>query len=547
MSAHSGQGADGLAAWATDAALTVAEAQFLDLLAIESPGATALLTEVRGGQLFVTGPGPDVASLAARCFERGLRAHECAHWQVAEGGLGLALRLQLQLGGSTSRQVLDCAHRLAPVLRIRGKLQAAREMQTVVLAQRAKSLGAEHDDALAAELQLAETLLLQGHFEEARAHQQHVLEARIDTLGADHSSTAEAEQDLGATLIAQGSLSRAEELLRHAVETRRRLHGADARLTLDAENGLAAVRWAQRDLAGALALQEHVVEASRRHAANERELLTYEGNLAATLHMQGHLLEAKRIQERVVQAQSRIFGRKHPDAIGAQSNLAWTLRKLGELDRARDLAQEAADSSRELLGAGHPTTFAAEGALIQTLSAQGDEDSLRNMAVDGLARLPTMSTSIGNAAARYAFLLSQLEAQCAAAAAIDSVHASKLAWITGLLDSLPATSMAFRDALELCHADERRASLAHYIGFHASWVRLCMLLAPRRLPQAMAPLHGMESCVDPSEPAAGCGHGNAQHAACGVVEGATRSSATAPAPDHVGRDDRQCAGPHCRP
>jgi Tetratricopeptide repeat/CHAT domain len=244
---------------------------------------------------------------------------------------------------------------------------------------------------------------------------------------------------------------------------------------------------------GARALQEHVVDASPHHAANERELLTYEGNLAATLHMQGHLAEAKAIQERLVQAQSRIFGRKHPDAIGAQSNLAWTLRKLGELDRARQLAQEAADSSRELLGAGHPTTFAAEGALIHTLGAQGDDDSLRSMAMDGLAKLPTMATSISNAAARYAFLLGKLEAQCEAAAAHDGASASQLTWIIRLLDSLPATSTAFRDALELCHADERHASLAHYIGFHASWVRLCMLLAPHRLPQAIAPLHGMES------------------------------------------------------
>jgi Tetratricopeptide repeat len=184
MSAHSGQGPHGLAAWAADAALTVSELQFLDLLAIESPDegpgestdAAGLLTEAREGRPFVTGPGPEVAALAARCFERGMRAHDDAHWQVAEGGLGLSLRLRLRLdgaaSGAASKQALDSAHRLAQVLRIRGRLQAARDMQAEVLAQRVKRLGAGHADTLAAELQLAETLLLQGHFEDARAHQQ---------------------------------------------------------------------------------------------------------------------------------------------------------------------------------------------------------------------------------------------------------------------------------------------------------------------------------------------------------------------------------------
>jgi hypothetical protein len=90
-------------------------------------------------------------------------------------------------------------------------------------------------------------------------------------------------------------------------------------------------------------------------------------------------------------------------------------------------------------------------------------------------------------------LLRALESQCAAAAARDADRASAPGWIAGLLDRLPATSVAFRDALELCHADERRAALVHYVDFHAAWVTICMTWAPHRLPQALAPLHGLES------------------------------------------------------
>ena len=493
MSPHRTQHGSALATWAPGEPLTVAEAQFIELLAVEASKLGGFRTRTGGGRVFVAEFGSDAAMLAAAWFERGRRAYEAGIWQVAQGAFGLALRAELHMSGLLTEAAAEKAGWLARTLRIRGNLPLARAVQDDVLDVRRQRLGAEHRDTLAAERQLGETLLLAGQFQAARSHQEHVLEGRIKALGEDHPDTAESHQDLGANLFAEGSLASAAVHLCKALDILRRSDGLEAHATIDAENGVASVLWAQGDLAGARALQEHVLEVSRRRGATDRELLVYEGNLAAVMYSQGHWAEAKAIQERALETWAQRFGRRHLDTLGAQNNLAWTLRASGDVDRARRLAQDAFDTCRELLGARHPTTFAAEGALVKALQAQGDEDRLRVLALDGLAKLATVASSIGNVSTRYAFLLRALEPQCVAAAARDPSRAAEVDWIAGLLDLLPTTSAAFRDALELCHADERLTSLAHYVEFHSVWVTLCVLLAPQRLPQALAPLHGLES------------------------------------------------------
>lgn len=490
MSPASAQDDKGSTRWAPDAALDPAELQFIELLAIEQPDLGGFRTQVAEGLAEVADFG---SVTAVRCAERAQRAFDAGLWQVAEGGFALALRAECRGSGALCDAAVDLACRLAVTHRIRGRLPLAHELQQALLDHRRERLGPEHLQTLAVELQLAETLLLQGRFAQAKALQEQVLEGRRRALGDDHGDTAEAMQDLGATLCAEGHLVAAAELLRTAVDIRRRAQGPEAPATTNAENGYAAVLWAQGDYAGARALQEHVLEVAARVGSNDRELLTFQGNLATTLHKLGELTQAEALHERVLEGRARRFGNLHLDTLTAKSNLAWTLHALGELERAGQLAQEVVDTSRQLLGAAHPLTFSAEGALVQTLRAQGDDLRLRGMAIEGLASMPTAATSIGNVSKRYVFLLRALESQCSAAVAREGSCAAQVDWIADLLERLPSISVAFREALEWCHVDERRASLVDYVEFHAAWVAICIGLAPQRLPQALAPLHGMES------------------------------------------------------
>ena len=450
------------APWAPSQPLTAPELQALTLLKRES-----------------------VASGHLVWIEQGTRAQAAEVWHLAEGAFGLALRAALQLHGISSNDVLNTATRLATVQCERGNLNGARALQHDVLKRRRRRHGLRHAASLAAERELAATLCMMGLFEDARRHQEHVLGCYMTAAGERDPITAAAMAALGDTLLSMGDETEASRLLGQALDNYRCTHGPEHAVTLRAEDSFAAALWVRQDFAAARALQEHVRACLPREGISRHDALVFENNLAATLMFQGEMEAARAIQEHVLVTRTQFCGSQHPITIGARANFAWTLRAQGDALQARRLCDENLDLARRQLGAGHPVVFAIESVLAEALCDLDDEAALRHLALEGLAALPSVSASARRIFARYPFLLRVLAVQAAAGSAPE--------WMLALLELLPTTSAAFRDALELRPVQERGAALAHYVDFHTLWVELCAAWAPHRLPQAIAPLHGLES------------------------------------------------------
>lgn len=482
-----------LSDWAPSRALSYAEAQFLEMMRLNGLVPQGLESKLIDGTIFLVSPQAVPACGVGLCLEQGKNNFSAQHWVLAEGAFGLATRLQLAKDDSLTPAVATMASGLAETLRVRGNLLLARTIQEEILATLRGTLGADDPATLAAELQLGETLVTAGAFREASLLQAHVVAVRIKVLGEGHPDVANAMGDLGASELNLGNVARAKALFKQAEATNQRVLGPEHPATLIAENNLATAFLAQGEFAAAKDIQERLLSKCRNGATNPREALLYEGNLAVTLGHIGDHAAAREISERVLASRMRIFGSRHPDTLTAQGNLAQTLRTVGDLAGARTLIEGVRTLSNEQFGEHHPISFAAEGNLAELMKLQGDNEALCELALQALPRLPRASASAAKLLTRYAFYLTVLEEQSGAPSVLPVEGDTAPPWMPSLLNLLPSLSAMLRDILEQLESEERRQALEPYSAFHAAWLKLSERWAPDHLPQALAPMHGLES------------------------------------------------------
>ncbi len=444
-----------------------------------------------------TAPSADEAELAAHAASNDAAAwlaygsdeEAAGRSRKAEAGYGLALRHALKHGGTTSSLAVASARRLAIVQRGVGRFAEAEAIQLdLVRRLRGRALA----DLRAAVLsELGDTCYYACRYAEARKHHRRALDERRRTHGGDSAEAAAAKADLGATLAQLGEHAAAITLLRDALVALRHDNASDSPLTLRAENTLAAVLLATGDTAEALRLQEHVVEAAPRvDGVTADEQLSYENNLTASLSAMGEHERVRGLLEGILVRRIESLGAWHWSTMIARINLAWTLRALGHASEARARCEADLASCRRRFGSDHATTFALESILANAVQDLQDTQAARTMAIDGIFRLRHAQTSVDRIAMRHAACAAVLAAQAEDA----SAHGQGVpAWATSVLDEMPAASDASREAIELLSARERAKALGGYVGFLAGWIRLCACCMPDSLPQAIAPLHGLEA------------------------------------------------------
>ena len=285
--------------------------------------------------------------------------------------------------GRSHPDLLRARANLAITLKILGKLEQARELETDVLSARMLTLDEDHDDVQRARGNLANTLVETGKLKEAceleekivavwtrtrgatfepliiaqdnlgdtlrtlgkaqRALELHrkVLAARLLTLPDDHAKVQAARVNVGLALSAVGKPLEAHRLLQKALDILSRSHPHDDRRVQVARAGLATTLALLGRLDRALELQERVL------AVHEKTLPHHDGNvqrarheLAWTLFRVGDLERALRLQEAVVAERTRTMVEDHPILLRSLHNLAWMLFRSGRIDRALEIQQQ---------------------------------------------------------------------------------------------------------------------------------------------------------------------------------------------------------------
>ena len=170
-----------------------------------------------------------------------------ANWREAmESGMR-------KLGESHTR-TLTAMDNQALIYLSEGFLGAAEQLLTKVVRERERTLGAQHEDTLAAV----------AHLESTYERFRRVVETRGKVLGKKHPSTLTAMSELASRYFSRGLFKEAEELYVDVVQARRTVLGVEHKDTLAAMDSLASTYFVQErfEEGGALSLQ--VAEIRRR-------------------------------------------------------------------------------------------------------------------------------------------------------------------------------------------------------------------------------------------------------------------------------------------
>ncbi|MGZ2357041.1 serine/threonine-protein kinase [Streptomyces sp. 372A] len=289
------------------------------------------------------GPGPsrkDRAENALREF--GRIAEDRARALGAEHGETLAARQQM-------------AYALGRL----GRHTEAHELHAAVLASRERALGPDHPDTLRCRHNLAFSLSRLGRLEDAYRTARDVAAARARVLGAAHRDTLVTLYEVGYTLGRLGRWTEALHTYRQVAEARTQLLGAEHPDTLATryEVGISLGRLGRS--ADALELYRGLVaDRVRVNGPTDPETLRARHGLGVNLGRLARWDEALAEAQAVCAAREHVLGPDHPDTLVSRREVAVALGWLGRWTDALTLYRQVADARTRLLGPAHPDTLA---------------------------------------------------------------------------------------------------------------------------------------------------------------------------------------------
>ncbi|MFE9559851.1 tetratricopeptide repeat protein [Streptomyces sp. NPDC006487] len=241
-----------------------------------------------------------------------------------------------------------------------GRHREAFEGYRAVLTARERTVGRIHPDTLRCRHNLACALGALGRFSEAHTAAAEVAADRAAVLGAEHADTLLTRYEVAYAL---GRLERWEEALeafRHIAAVRERVLGRDHPDTLAAryEAGIALGRTGRS--AEALELFRDLVrDRTRAYGAADPETLRARHVLGVNLGRLERWEEAVAEAREVGEARARTLGPEHADTLVSRRELAVGLGRLGRWDQALPVYRDLSGIRERSLGDGHPDTVAA--------------------------------------------------------------------------------------------------------------------------------------------------------------------------------------------
>jgi tetratricopeptide (TPR) repeat protein len=280
-----------------------------------------------------------------------LMAAKVALVRRALGRYGEALRLEryrtdfYARGGPSAQSDLQHArNNLAVNLRVIGDFKQARDIDELLVAERAQTKGPDHYLTLFSASNLARDLYGLGCYAEALALQEEGLPALRARLGSRHPWVILANQTVALCLRKTGRVAEALEQTREHSQVCRGEFGADHGYTL---------------------------AATMSYANTIRAAVVIDPAASGTL-----MPVAYNMSLYAVNSYRRNFGDRNPLTLAAATNQAAILRAMGERGRARRTGEPAYHLLNQQLGAGHPhTQAAAVGLANDMLAAHEDEEA----------------------------------------------------------------------------------------------------------------------------------------------------------------------------
>ncbi|KAJ7232380.1 hypothetical protein C8J57DRAFT_1533103 [Mycena rebaudengoi] len=284
------------------------------------------------------------------------------------------------------------------------------EEQKIILLQKQRDLGDNHQETWEAMEALAWTQYDLGEFWEARDLRVVVLE-KIILLGEDHQDTLDVIGALGAAYYQLGQCKKAEQLQIALLEKRRQLLGEDHPNTLQAMGNLAVTYQEQGQFKEAETLQIQVLAKQRVVLGEDHPgILRTAGNLAWTYDNVGRLKEAESLKVQVLEnltttylqlgqpkaaeelavvaleKQIKVLGEDHSETLYTMVNLAVAYNNQGQFERAEGLYLAALPKWKKIWGDDDPDTIRAMQGLAETYRNLG-----KLQAAEELERVPEVS------------------------------------------------------------------------------------------------------------------------------------------------------------
>ncbi|MER6030064.1 serine/threonine-protein kinase [Streptomyces sp. NPDC001851] len=251
------------------------------------------------------------------------------------------------------------AERTAPHVLLRaGRVAEALAAYTDLAQARARALGGDHPDTLAACQETAYALGRLGRHFEAHQVYTEVLAARVRVMGPDHPDTLRCRHNLACTL---GRLGRLDDACRTALEVaaaRARVLGPDHPDTLVSRCEVAYAAGQSGRWEEALRIYREVAEARARVlGADHPDTLAARYETALSLGRMGRSADALRMYRALVGDRTRVQGSTHPETLRARHGLGVNLGRLGRWEDALTEARDVCLLREQTLGPAHPDTL----------------------------------------------------------------------------------------------------------------------------------------------------------------------------------------------
>lgn len=309
----------------------------------------------------------------AAAYEAAGRMEEARDLMV----MSLAEREQVQ--GANHPDVLTAKASLARIYRATGLYDAAIELYARVVADREWVLGREHADTLSARSQLASTYLMASKNDQAIALYQRNVTDWEQALGPENPDVLAEYMNLGRAYQVSGRLDEAIAIFSRVRKMREGSLGPEHRDTVAAASQLAyAYRTAGR-LKEAISLYRQTVQSREAVLGSDHpDTLTALANLASCYHAAHRMKDAIPLYERLLTVRERVQGRDHRDTLTARGNLAGAYHSAGRLADALPVYEQAVADFERVVGADHPDTLTSRGNLAHAYyMARRLSDSIR--------------------------------------------------------------------------------------------------------------------------------------------------------------------------
>jgi tetratricopeptide (TPR) repeat protein len=278
-------------------------------------GCAGWLGGIAGDLLWLPEPHPVLIKAGESLNAAGLAGAAVSYWKSMLAASGRAL-------GSEHPRTLEIRDMLAGAFESAGRLDEARELTLVSLAEREQVQGPDHPDALTTRTNLARIYRAASMFDQAIDMYARVLADREWVLGPEHADTLGVRSQLAGAYLAAGQPDQAISLY-------------------------------QRNLA----------DWEQAHGPEHPDVLAEYMNLGRAYQVACRLDDATAIFSRVRKIRESSLGQDHPDTLAAASQLAYAYRTAGRVKEAISLYRQVVSSRQAVLGADHPDTLAATSNL----------------------------------------------------------------------------------------------------------------------------------------------------------------------------------------